>query len=296
MPAMTQRILAAVAFDEHAAHVLQTASALAEARAARLAVCYVAPNPYVASALLAQTPLTQPQVGAMEQDARSALEKLVAKHPGLAEAELFVELGGAASEIVRRADEWKADLIVTGSHAQSGLSRALIGSVASSVVRYAHCPVYVVRDVSGSRAVLAATDLSEASLPAVRAAAAEAKRLALPLTVLYVHEPSWFGLEAAAAAPFGVTPAVPPADLEQQLLEGARATLLAVMQRAGADGSALVTQGAAANTIVQHASELGAALVVVGTRGRTGIARVLLGSVAEAVASKAPCSVLAVRE
>ena len=53
--------------------------------------------------------------------------------------------GEAASEIVRVAKERGADLIVISSHGRTGLGRILFGSTAESVVRYAHCPVLVVK-------------------------------------------------------------------------------------------------------------------------------------------------------
>jgi nucleotide-binding universal stress UspA family protein len=56
-----------------------------------------------------------------------------------------------------------------------------------------------------------------------------------------------------------------------------------------------VLEGSAASAIVACAEELGAGLVVVGTHGRTGLARLTLGSVAERVIRGAGCSVLAVR-
>jgi nucleotide-binding universal stress UspA family protein len=60
--------------------------------------------------------------------------------------------------------------------------------------------------------------------------------------------------------------------------------------------SANVVFGYAAKSIVQHASQLGVDLVVMGSHGRTGIAHILLGSVAEAVVRTAPCPVLTVRD
>ena len=53
--------------------------------------------------------------------------------------------GGAAQEIVGLAEEIGAGLIVMGSRGQSGIRRALMGSVSDSVVHHAHCPVMVVR-------------------------------------------------------------------------------------------------------------------------------------------------------
>lgn len=47
------------------------------------------------------------------------------------------------------AREMKADLIVMGSHGRTGLSHVVIGSVAEAVVRYASCPILVIREISG---------------------------------------------------------------------------------------------------------------------------------------------------
>jgi nucleotide-binding universal stress UspA family protein len=52
--------------------------------------------------------------------------------------------GAAAQEIVRRATQSGADLIVVGTHGRSGLTHALVGSVAERVVQHATCPVLVV--------------------------------------------------------------------------------------------------------------------------------------------------------
>ena len=60
--------------------------------------------------------------------------------------------------------------------------------------------------------------------------------------------------------------------------------------------SADVIFGYAARSIVEHASRLGIDLIVMGSHGRTGIAHVLLGSVAEAIVRTAPCPVLTVRD
>jgi nucleotide-binding universal stress UspA family protein len=52
--------------------------------------------------------------------------------------------GDPASEIVRAADEWRADVIVIGTHARGPIARFLLGSTAEAVVRRAHCPVLTV--------------------------------------------------------------------------------------------------------------------------------------------------------
>ncbi len=84
-----------------------------------------------------------------------------------------------------------------------------------------------------------------------------------------------------------------------QIADALRADVLSRLQacfdRFHAEGERLVVDGPAAVAIVKAARELPAELVVVGTRGRTGLSRLALGSVAETIVSSAPCSVLVVR-
>jgi len=57
----------------------------------------------------------------------------------------FFQVGRPADEIVKAAAEWSADLLVIGSHGRGGMQRALLGSVAETVMRHAPCPLVVVR-------------------------------------------------------------------------------------------------------------------------------------------------------
>jgi universal stress protein A len=57
----------------------------------------------------------------------------------------FVQAGQPAEAIAKTAKEWSADLIVIASHGHTGVARAVLGSVAESVMRNAPCPVLVVR-------------------------------------------------------------------------------------------------------------------------------------------------------
>jgi nucleotide-binding universal stress UspA family protein len=90
---------------------------------------------------------------------------------------------------------------------------------------------------------------------------------------------------------------VPPLKPEERAR--LRAETLKALQRAlahvGAEGATIVTDGAPATAILETARTLPAELVVVGTIGRTGLSRFALGSVAEAVVRRAPCSTLVMR-
>jgi len=61
-----------------------------------------------------------------------------------------VEVGDIRESIIDSAAEWHADLIVVGSHGQSGIQRFLLGSVAEFVARHAKCSVEIVRAPVGA--------------------------------------------------------------------------------------------------------------------------------------------------
>lgn len=78
-----------------------------------------------------------------EKAARRRLESLARE---LTNCRAILRVGASAHTIVGVAREMDADLIVIGTHGRSGISRALLGSVAEQVIRHAGCPVFVVRE------------------------------------------------------------------------------------------------------------------------------------------------------
>lgn len=140
--------------------------------------------------------------------------------------------------------------------------------------------------------ILVPVDFSPCSRAALEQAAFLASRLGATLEVLHVWEPSGF------VGPD--TLAVVPVTAGQPGWEEARASVRREVERILPDGAGAaavgirVEAGAPADTILAAAAS-GADLVVMGTHGRRGLARLLLGSVAEAVLRRAPCPVLTVR-
>lgn len=85
-----------------------------------------------------------------QREKRAQLDELAAERSrasGLRVTASFLE-GQAWDEIVRYARAEAADLVVLGSHGRTGLTRALLGSVAERVVRHAHCSVLTVKPVA----------------------------------------------------------------------------------------------------------------------------------------------------
>lgn len=212
--------------------------------------------------------------------------------PDAPQPEIFIETGSDYDQILSRAEAWGADLIALGTHGRRGLKRWLLGSVADQVVRAAHCQVLVARP-SPRGAVLAATDLSEPGLPAIRAAAAEAARLGGKLVVMHAMELPREG--DAAMGLLGALPALDTPEVRSQKRALASQIINSELGRLAAKGEIVIAEDDAVHETLQLAGSLPARLVVVGTHGRTGLARVVLGSRSAQILEKAPCSVLVAR-
>ena len=207
---------------------------------------------------------------------------------------VHVDFGDPYAAIVRSAEQTGASLLVVGGSGATGLKRVFLGSVAEKVVRHAHCSVLVARPVSDGSAVLAATDLSDPALPAVQIAASAAKARELPLVVMHNID-VWPSIIPGMTL-LGPVPIAP----DQEMVAEQKAALLRIMQtqleRLHVTAKLEVTAEAnAAAAIVRMADDQHAELVVLASRGRTGLARLALGSVAEEVLRYAHCSVLVVR-
>lgn len=208
-------------------------------------------------------------------------------------AEVIIESGSEHAGIIRVADARHAQLLVVGASVRDDIEARFFGGTAEHVVRYAHCPVLTARPSPSGGPVLVATDFSDLATPAVSAAAEQARQRGVELVVLHsIYEPK------SPLSLLGPVVVSVPETTEEALAAhrgAAQETVESLLQATGLPGSALVVDEPPARGIIAAASTVSAALVVVGTRGRTGLFRMALGSVAEAVVHNAPCSVLAVR-
>lgn len=204
--------------------------------------------------------------------------------------------GRAADVLLDAARDDGADVIVVGSRGRGSLATMLLGSVAAEVATHAGCAVLVARQPRVSR-LLVATDGSEAASGLAETLGRWGCFAGLPADALAVAVPDSPAFEL-------MTNLYTLGDdrLENQREElGARAEtdagrLAAALTEAGIPAQPTVRRGDAASEIVAAATSLGADLVVAGSRGLTGLDRLLLGSVARNVVVHAQCSVLIVRK
>lgn len=205
--------------------------------------------------------------------------------------------GRAASAIVDEARAYRADLIVVGNRGHGQFETMLLGSVSAEVVDHAPCPVLVARSPR-LRTILYADDGSEGAREAGELLADWPIFRGLRTTVISVSD---------VAVPWsaGMAPGLYDQVMESYVesVQEARREVAALVSTsadrlsdAGLLTSVDVRDGDPAATLVKAATEHGSDLIVMGTRGLTGLSRILLGSVARNVLVHAPCSVLIVRE
>lgn len=203
-------------------------------------------------------------------------EKAVRK--GLEISTVLRHAARPTKEIVRLADDWHADVIVMGRRGKRGLARLMVGESTREVIGYADCKVLVVPKAASmwSRRILLGTDGSRHSEMAGVATAELAKRFGLPVSVLAVMGPKHD---------------------EKRRAEGREAAerICAALARDGVDAEATVVEGDPGTEVARYAQQRGADLIVMGSHGRTGFGRLLLGSVSENVIGQATCPVLVVK-
>ncbi len=293
-------ILCASDLSEGSDQAVTQAARYCDQPGTRLLVVYVQPtlNPLAMNGFVAPV-ISAEEMEALRERGQQALRAQI-ERTRVRCADLQVEVVTTErptyAEIVQRAESAAAELLVIGHQGASRLARVVLGSVADKVVRHAHCPVLVARPSPASGVILAAIDFSPPSRAALIAADREAARRAGPTRLTVAHcldlppELMGFGYAPLVPAPAGMP------DSRPAMREAAEKRLQAELRETGVQASTrVVDELPSAAGIVRLAESMSAELLVVGTAGKTGLRRVLLGSTAESVVHRAPCSVLVVR-
>jgi nucleotide-binding universal stress UspA family protein len=234
----------------------------------------------------------------------AAAEKLM--RAGL-DASTEVLVGFPRKTIVEYAKEWAADFVMVGSHGQSAMARFLLGSVAQAVLRGAPCSVEIVRcrqkdawEKANAMRILLATDGSESATTAVRSIINRPWPADSQVKVVSVAELVVPGSEMDASSS---CPVYPMSLLEEIWSEAREHACEAIAQARKILETAKIhvaleecsSEGDPRIILLDQAQKWNADLIILGSHGRHGIDRILMGSVSEFVAMHAPCSVEVIR-
>jgi uncharacterized protein len=212
-----------------------------------------------------------------EEQAMAHLESIKARatKEGVSCEIVLHESMDAADAIVDEAVEKKVDMIIIGRHGRKGVAKALMGETAAKVITRSPCKVLVIPKAAQIeyKNILVATDGLIQAKAAVAEAITIAKRCGSHIIALSAmrdeserKEANQFASEAADLA-----------------------------KKEGVSAEAVTPMGRSFNVIVETAGGRGVDLIVMGTYGKTGIKKLLMGSSTEKVIGNAGCGVLVVK-
>lgn len=220
--------------------------------------------------------------------------KTLAEKEGLICNAFVLRSENAYLAIAEEATKLKADMIILGRRGKTGMKRLLMGSVAKRTIGHAPCNVLVVpRNATlACKTILVATDGSKYS----EAAAAEAVKMAKSCSADLIVVTA---VPAESSAPLDIV----SSQMQKDLIAGKEMTsaednvsfVKTLASKEQVKVFTLIYAGNPAEVINHAAHDKKADLIIVGSHGRTGIDRLLLGSVAERVIGTAECATLVVK-
>lgn len=285
-----QRLCVGTDFSPESDLAVQSAAMLARATGAHLDIVHVVHRPALYERVLHRQRATD------EELRTRALEHLRQSADAPAFTGLgvshHVRIGTPFAELIAACGELGDNLLVVGARKRSALTDLLVGSTAERVLRKASVPVLLARRALAPEpaCILAPTDFSDASRPALQEAIALARRWGARLVFLHVIEPIVQAYAWATDLAGGEIYVIEPDELQPEW-----DALIQSIDLAGVRWGQQTIKGEVSTTVAAAAQSLKADLIVMGTHGRTGLTHALLGSVAEGVARAADTCVLTVR-
>jgi nucleotide-binding universal stress UspA family protein len=277
---------------------------------AKLSIMHVSEVPKVPPSFVSYASLSETSLAAAREQLAVEARRLVNDMAGLMEQptlriQTIVRDGLPQIEILDAIDRKKVDLAVLGTRGLSGLKRFLLGSLSEATLNYAECSVLIVRaprrargrgNVKGLNIVVGMDNSLEATK-----AATFMRRIGFPagtrITLVHVVEKPMHLVQRLLplGRPELQQTLAQVADVHkhagEHFLEKARRQLL----RTGLETRTILAEGDAADVLLRTTKRLSADLVVLGSRGLSGVRRIVLGSVSRRVARHAQCSVLIFR-
>ena len=224
----------------------------------------------------------------MRKDGERLLDRvqsLLPMHAGPSTKHL--RIGSPAEVIVSTAEEQKADLIVMGTRGLGPIKERLLGSVSHRILTLAPCATLIVNGpVKAMKQILLPLQGPFDAEAAIRFLRLKPFHDAMEITILTIlpeTAPPWPSDAAAAAASTEIL------EKQAEFVDGVAERLRVI----GYQAHGVAVLGTPSTMILQEATTLRSDLILMGTRGRQGITRFVLGSVSHAVLHQMPCPVLA---
>lgn len=285
-------ILVAIDFSPSSRMALKEAARLASLYQARLTAVHVV-DPFLVLEMKRRLGLDEYKV--LEQIESRLRHFAISSDAGFAALETDVRTESAYAGIEAAYLDHAPDLLVLGAHGNHG-ERAQIGPVAARCIRNIPAEVLIVHASCPGpfKKIVVCTDLSETSSRAISAAVRVAAHEGGSVDCLHVLQTVY-----ALTIDYGGLAMDMPVPAPEILLERQK-ELNAFVQPLVATTDVPVTQHVVEminirQAVIDHVREIQADLVVLGTRGKSGLREFLLGTTAEKILSNVPCSILAIK-
>ncbi len=210
-------------------------------------------------------------------------------------------LGGLPSDIICQvAKDKNCDLIVTGTHGWTGFNRVVFGSVAERVIQRGPCPVLCIphresQDIAAMHSlnihpkhVVLPINFSDCSMDAYEYAVQFAKWLDTPMTLVHAIEPISYSLDFTLTHPLQET-------TKREQVKNKLTELTEVLTKQGLTAQYELLDKPTVEAILEISANQETDLILMGTHGRKGLTRLILGSSASKVLEQSPYPVLTVK-
>jgi nucleotide-binding universal stress UspA family protein len=296
-----RNILVPIDFSKLSIDTIQTAKRLARRFTASIHLAHVRHVDYAAGFSAPAPPMVPFSLMAYEQDGeKNVVKQLNALPREYGFSAICHVLGGgpAFDEICRLAERIPADLIVMPTHGRTGLKHIFLGSTAERIVQHSPCPVFVTRgsavqSKNGSRCInriLVPVDFSGCSREGLQYAIRLANEFGAKITLLHATYLGYiYSSEGTAIYDVSALRKAACENAERQMRKLTRSAKFGRVKF-----QTVLTEGSPVQDICDFAKDHDVDLIITSTHGLTGLEHILIGSIAEHVVRRAPCSVLVV--
>jgi len=298
-----RNILVPIDFSKMSIQAIKTAKQLSRRFSASIHLAHVRQFDYAAAFSAPAPPFAPFSIMTYEPDGeKSVIKQLdaLAREYGISSAICHVLSGGPAfDEICRLAQKIPADLIVMPTHGRTGLKHVLLGSTAERIVQHSPCPVLVTRgrtnqSKNGSRfsinRILVPVDFSSCSREGLQYAVGFANEFGAKIILVHATYLGYiYSSEGTALYDIPALQKAARKSAGQQMQK-----LIRTIKFGRVKFETAFTDGSPVPDICAFPQDHDVDLIITSTHGLTGLKHVLIGSIAEQVVRRAPCSVLVV--
>lgn len=280
-PMQIKQILVPTDFSENAKHALSYATELAKRCSAQLHLLHTPVIPTYLLMDLSYSPGPE-AVTRILNESQDALDEQARSLESAGVDYFTVIREGTVHEVIRDyAREHDVDLVVVGTHGRSGVSKLMYGSVTERVIKTVHTPIIVIPPDGGTMpsSIVVAYDFSAPSKRAAEVAQAIHGVFPGPLHVVHSYLDVW-GEYTDRGAVVGEAAEKRRQALHLGLEEMLQTESKELLSSDGTDIETHLVTGDPAEGLLRVAEDVGATLICAGTTGKSGIERLLIGSVA----------------